>query len=57
MQTPHKCPECQGTGCDPKPLEAPDVSNFLFPRCELCKGKGALSEEQHQAYRKRQQAT
>ena len=50
MKLPHKCSEC-----DRKPLEAPDGSNFLFPRCELCKGKGALSDEQHQAYLKRQQ--
>ena len=55
MKLPHKCSECQGTGCDRKPLEAPDGSNFLFPRCEFCKGKGALSDEQHQAYLKRQQ--
>ncbi len=35
MKLPHKCSEC-----DRKPLEAPDGSNFLFPRCELCRGKG-----------------
>ena len=54
MQSPHKCPECKGTGCDPEPLQAPDGSNFLFPRCELCKGQGALSAQQHQVYLKRQ---
>ena len=57
MNASHKCPECQGTGYDPEPLEAPDGSNFLFPRCERCKGKGTLSDEQLRTYRKRQRAS
>jgi DnaJ-class molecular chaperone len=55
MQAPHTCPECKGSGCAPQPLQAPDDSLFLFPRCECCKGKGRLSDAERTAYLKRRE--
>ena len=49
-----RCPECGGTGCDPEPLQAPDGTTYLFPRCSLCRGRGAISEEQYRRYLSRQ---
>ncbi len=43
------CPECGGSGCA-QSLRAPDESLFLFPRCEVCKGKGKLSPQQYKEY-------
>ncbi len=49
-----KCPECEGTGCDPQSLKAPaDGTEFLFPRCELCRGKGVVAEEVYEKYKKK----
>jgi DnaJ-class molecular chaperone len=49
-----KCPECKGTGCDPEPLKAPaDDTEFLFPRCSLCRGKGMITVEQFEKYMKK----
>ena len=46
-----KCPECKGTGCDPEPLKAPaDDTEFLFPRCSLCRGKGMITVEEFEKY-------
>ncbi|MGY8823454.1 MAG: hypothetical protein ACKVJG_05860 [Candidatus Latescibacterota bacterium] len=55
MKATHICPECEGSGCAPQPLHAPDDSMFLFPRCEWCKGKGHLSDEEHAAFLKRRE--
>lgn len=52
-----KCPECDGTGCDQKPLQAPaDGTFYLFPRCALCRGKGTLTEAQYRRYLSRRQS-
>ncbi len=51
----HACPECGGSGCA-QALRAPDESLFLFPRCEVCKGKGKLDTQQYEAYNRRQTA-
>ncbi len=50
MQDTHTCPECKGSGCTAQPLRAPDDSLFLFPRCELCKGQGRLSDLRYTSY-------
>jgi DnaJ-class molecular chaperone len=55
MTIPIKCPECNGTGCDPEPLEAPaDGTFYLFPRCALCRGLGTLTPAQQKDYARRQ---
>ena len=45
------CPECGGSGCA-QSLRAPDESLFLFPRCEVCKGKGKLNLQQYESYQR-----
>ena len=51
MTKPIKCPECNGTGCDSKPLEAPaDGTFYLFPRCASCRGMGSFTPAQYQKY-------